>query len=659
MKRTFGHQAAAQAKLDLSTRGHFLSIVYSGYQVKFPPLFKMPYRKGHKCGRAHSYFRKGHSTSPPTLPLGGISVNSVKTCKKNFNRLSAEIYRLGSREKQVTPCILRPRKATASVLEAAEEKAHGDDSSYCLVNLAQLSKFTSLCAREHSKYAPHCEADFTFPSSGRAYQGLGTSLTAVCRKCKFATQQQTLYNTVRLTGKGRPNVDLNVGLSQFMLSSGVAYKDVTLLFSLLNCKSISERGLKKGVKKVCAFVEKAGEQQLHKNREMLKEFVEHQEHGEVIVGTDSAYNNASKGRSFAARGTQVSTPVVEYMTDKMLPIHIGAATQICCTKPAGQVVCKGKHSGCTATMNPDVAICNAEGKAAEDAYKALERQTGKKITKFVADGTHLVMSKVKKNDANVEKLECITHVSRAQRRHFYKFNYSDELLGTVNKAHSKQVLSTLVVNRCAAEMTLARKRFKNDKKFFDSVEKARVNIVQCLSGVHTNCRQNSLVCDGKRPPALLHGQRFLNMSPLDRRNIQSAVDYRLNPVMVAKQRFMLSTNKIEALHNRVFRLCPKHKTAKRTFQARNLNAVLIDSIGLANATVEVAEKMGLKFSSAALCMLKKIQRDLDYHQRNQKTWKFIRSRHQLRLARLKLKQLRKLKVEDANNVPLEHSYALA
>ena len=117
------------------------------------------------------------------------------------------------------------------------------------------------------------------------------------------------------------------------------------------------------------------------------------------------------------------------------------------------------------------------------------------------------------------------------------------------------------------------------------------------------------MCDGKRPPAL-----FLNMSPLNRRKIQSAVDYRLNPVMVVKNDLCCQQIRLRPCTT----VCSGCVQSIKHQNVQNANAVLIDSIGLTIATVEVAEKIGLKFSSAVLWMLKKIQRDLDYHQWNRK-----------------------------------------
>ena len=87
-------------------------------------------------------------------------------------------------------------------------------------------------------------------------------------------------------------------------------------------------------------------------------------------------------------------------------------------------------------------------------------------------------------------------------------------------------------------------------------------------------------------------QGTLTLSPKDAQLVQKVIDYKLGADKVKAQGKMLDTNKIEAFHNCVFRLCPKSKMQKKTCKARNFNAALIDSVQLANLIETMSKSAG-------------------------------------------------------------------
>ena len=102
-----------------------------------------------------------------------------------------------------------------------------------------------------------------------------------------------------------------------MLDTSLSYRDTSLLFMLLDCNTVSERGLKKSAKKLAPLYEQARAQQMNENINKLKEVVSHQEDPPHIdLGIDTAHNNPIKGRAFSQPGT--SSPVVEYTTKRRM-----------------------------------------------------------------------------------------------------------------------------------------------------------------------------------------------------------------------------------------------------------------------------------------------------------------------------------------------------
>ena len=231
-----------------------------------------------------------------------------------------------------------------------------------------------------------------------------------------------------------------------------------------------------------------------------------------------------------------------------------------------------------------------------------------KVANFLSDGTHQVTARPRVEQPSVSKLEDVIHLNRNMGKEVWKRDFSCELLGSKdNHTTAKKALSNLLVNRCAVELKLFRKKFSNDKQFFDKVEKCRVNLVNCLSGEHKACKKSSMMCRGYGIKDRFYGTRHMNFTPKDAQLVLEVIDYKLGADKVKAQRKILDTNKIKAIHNRVFRLCSKSKTQKRTLKARNFNAALIDSVQLANSIVAISKSAGFTLSLKALLGLRFLQ----------------------------------------------------
>ncbi len=619
----------------------------------------MPHKKGKKLKRCKSSFKPGHqyhARKPSDDEFVEEEAENPKKSTKNYQRLTRDIYELGFSAKPDQPTsILRPTKANKSPLEGAEEDVKKSEqcTGYRIISINKLVTFMSTVGREHHAHSPGCMEELTIPCWGEQTQGLGTSLHVHCPGCGYTSSRHKLYNTIKKSERGRPCVDLNVAMGNFMLDSSISYRDVTILFTLLDCNTISERGLKKATKNVAPILEKIGNDEIDENIKKLKTIISHQEEADVGLSTDTMYNNPSKGGAHTGNGTQASTPVFETTTKKSMILHVGVDNQLCYSKEPGSVECSLNHKDCAVSIPPGETLSSTESKTAEEAILKLEEE-GIKVTSFLSDRSHQVMAGVKRANPSIEKLDDIVHYSRSQKKQFYKYTYSEQLLGKSKKEAAKNRLADIIRDRCSAELKVGRWAEKDEKKFLLRMEMVRQNIAKCLRGNHEHCRKHSYVCRGKRHTVLFNGMRNLNMTEEDMINVQEVIDYRLNAGAVTRQRKVLNTNKVEAHHNRVLRLCPKHKTQKRTLRARNLNAALIDSIGVANSILKVGRSLGLKFSRHAVTSLSRMERQMNSENVRQKSIKFIRNRYKMRLKKLKLKAQAKTNKEKAFNVPIDH-----
>jgi len=120
---------------------------------------------------------------------------------------------------------------------------------------------------------------------------------------------------------------------------------------------------------------------------------------------------------------------------------------------------------------------------------------------------------------------------------------------------------------------------------------------------------------------------------------------RLNPDMLQKQRFLYSTNRVEAIHLRTLRVVPKSKLYRRTYAARCRSVVLTDSLGSHKTAKLQAARLGYSFSDAATRKLAAINAREDYYKKREKLASTIKARFLAKRARATLRKLSKLSVK--------------
>ena len=258
-------------------------------------------------------------------------------------------------------------------------------------------------------------------------------------------------------------------------------------------------------------------------------------------------------------------------------------SQVC---PTGRTVCQHKDS-------PTVSY--PQGKRLSDVEKLSAEATTAKlnannipVTGVLCDGSGQLTSVLKKH--NIGKLECVEDLSRGTRG---CKDWSDGFLDQGVSNEAKKAVSVAVRKWTSMELSHTRKKYPNDDtKFLQSTEKARQNIVPCLPGDHSKCWRLSLVCRSKsRQNKRLVPQ--LDLSAKDAKNMQEVVDYKLEKEKVAKQGYLLSTNKVEAFYLWTFALSPKSKLYKTMFHARCLNCVWLDRHATAVSMVKLGRAKGL------------------------------------------------------------------
>ena len=448
---------------------------------------------------------------------------------RNYNRLPSEVYDLGLAGTELTPSILRPVRDRINQLEE-QQKVDKYITNNRIVNMSMFGKvMTEACAR-HKKNHQYCETvlggpDWQFPAATELCQGLGCSVEVACTKCTFVQERKPLSPQTIRKKKGRRPFVVNSGLGQYMASSSTALNSITTLFPLIDVRCPNEKTILSHIYSACDVNKQLSHDQFNMNIQAISMITDHMAENapqKVIVSGDTVYNNASRGAN-RQPGTQSSTPFLEMTTKKNLILGIEVHTQIC--HKCGLGIRAGAfHKGCIRNYPSPGPLSQVEKRASQDFYNKIDHSLlSGKITHHLSDACKQIKtSKTHK----IERILCKQHVQRGQRRLFYKISadLSKELFGKGKAVNlNKNAMSHVIVNRCSKELTKARKKFKDDQKFFQFTQKARFNIVKCLSGFHAGCNKDSLVCQPKQRRTSKHEFPFMIK---DMAKIQEVIDYR-------------------------------------------------------------------------------------------------------------------------------------
>lgn len=438
-------------------------------------------------------------------------------------RLDADVYELGVKNSKYTPSILRPCSSNTS-------QPHPDNTnidyltSNRFTNMEEVSNLMSNVCQAHQRSHPKCPGpQFAFPRATEKCQGLGTSVETVCLNCDFKMPHTPLFKKV--SSKTKPSAEINVRLGQYMVNSEVSMSSVRCLLSILDCNAPSEKTLLRNMAKASHVHMELGHKQIQSNQEKLSQIIAHmpQDSAEkAIISCDTVYNNSARGGK-RQPGTQSVTPFIEMTTEKQLIIDMECQSKIC--NKCG-LTDSDSHEGCLKSYPGRGAMSRAEKIAAELFYEKVKAgPLSGKVTHFLADGSNQIMSGI--NDPSVEKIMCVQHLKRVQRRKFYKTVglLKQDLFGRHDPWARKLQLGNNIVNRCSIELTRARRKHAgDDARFLSSCNEIRYNVLDCLSGSHTNCTKASFVCQPQKDHQIT---KCWALSTSDVNVLQSVVDYRL------------------------------------------------------------------------------------------------------------------------------------
>ena len=464
-------------------------------------------------------FKKGHPPYPPK-EVEDTAIKESQPEKRNLSRLPEEVYDKGLNKSNEPPSILR----TIRKRKIEEEIINGEYiTDNRIVNMEMNAEFWSQVFPLHFKHDPTCtQPSFQFLYETEDRYGLGCAVQAYCTKCCYTSPKKPMSPQAKTTKKGRKPYVLNQRLGQHMCRSEHALKSACDLFCMLDVRCPNEKTMLDHINKAGEVTVKLAQDEMEKNKDILSQIIDHRP-GEVkgIVACDTLYNNAARGAN-RVPGTQACIPFVEYTTGEMMPVDMQIYQQVCPVCKLGFK--KGMHKGCLRNYPSPGPMSDVEKRGCKQFFNTIAHSQLKgKITHFLSDGCKQFGPVLN----NKERLLCIVHIKRGQRRKFYKVckDLPKNFFGPAGTAANtkKNTMSHHFINRCAKELTLARKQYKKDEEFFKVCQKIRHNIIKCLAGFHSGCDKASLVC---RPRRNKQETKTYALSMYDMVKLQAVIDYR-------------------------------------------------------------------------------------------------------------------------------------
>ena len=645
--------------------------------------------------RRSTFFAKGHASKFTWLE-GSVRRNgedAVDVPAKVWRRLPREVYSIAQTEFPSTPCILRPADSAVDPWDDASldiqtenggrvetgelqpsiqksyHKAPGSEAKESetftrlqgnrVVNMTKLSEMFNIVYRKHFEESENCAGKFIFPASDESLWGLGTTVGVTCSLCHYKDQFKLYEETVCAphSQKGRKAAKINLQLGAFLTKSNTPYTDIRFLFATIDVAPPSEHCITKNVDNLSQQWPAINDRKMKQNCEVVKNLLKHQNLKQIKPITcmsDTVYNNPPKGRAMNQPGTQCSIPIVECETVKKMVLGISTLNRLC----VSGAKCNLSHPGCTANLAPETSMGSAESKLLLNNVKQLQEKDIV-VGAIVEDGVDLKKSK----DLGIEKELCHVHMARCQRRRVHRINFSSETVGRTTRGaqmHFKNLVGNAISKRCTQEIKLTRKKFPlDDSKFMKKISEAKDNILDCLSGKHNKCKKFSSVCSGEGDKKILNStplKRPLCLDEKEKISLQAVINFRLNAPMAYRQRNFWNTNRVESLHLRTLKLCPKFKTYKKNYTNRNHSAMHSDSVGAGISILTLLRQN--KTMPATNKYFKKIHNKCVYHSLRQKGEDFRRRRKYLSVQKARLKRLQCLSAHSSNmDVPIDHTYS--
>ena len=220
------------------------------------------------------------------------------------------------------------------------------------------------------------------------------------------------------------------------------------------------------------------------------------------------------------------------------------------------------------------------------------------------------------------------HVGSNQSKKIKNTDFSKKMFGMKKDSERKTLTSRFASDlstRCSVEHHAAMNFYGGDVvRVTKKMPLVRLNLIQCYSGVHTLCRKYSFVCEGKNANNWISNSSYLKRNfridkPTndDLIKLKECIHYRLGHGVLGKTKYLLSTQKCEAVNKAISATVPRNLTFSRNHDGRTDAAIHTVNFGIGAAILTECEQAGVGLTHGT-----RVTRHL---------WKMQREREMLKL----------------------------
>jgi hypothetical protein len=554
----------------------------------------IPWNKGNQaletvnCVVASTSAADGPCESDSTVTVGGdYADEDIKLVRPRADVYAEAAFSMTS--PLLVPSKLRPEKL-------ATLKEEDENACMCgeniIINIDKLQHIIE-AFYEHSYFSPACTgACPTINISER--KGLCLKINVTCKNCTFETGDMPTYHEVRHGTRGPATGTLNDNLLMAVMKSRIGVSDATLMLSCLNVQAPAASLLYAKVNRMSDNLQQLNETAMLENVQFVRDVnTLAGRMNEVDIATDTAFNNRPQAGYEAA--TQSVAIVTELNTSKKLPLTMQVANKLCPKRNCN-------HDNCKKNYDTADSISSSESKLAKKNLEFLEAQNIIKIKSVTCDASAQLSKTVREHSAKfkrpIKQYTCFVHFMRTVQKHVKNVSLQSTLPGN-DKPLFLRKLSASVRERVRMEVTRIRKNVETDEDFVTRSQAAVENIIPCFHNNHENCKLKSLVCISHlsvyKPKFLPYG-KHLELCDDDQNTLTNVLTKSLSAEKLEKISRLLTTNKCESLHHRIFTIAPKNTLWSRNFAGLSHSAVHSSIHGTGKSILKLATCIGMKYN---------------------------------------------------------------
>jgi hypothetical protein len=250
-------------------------------------------------------------------------------------------------------------------------------------------------------------------------------------------------------------------------------------------------------------------------------------------------------------------------------------------------------------------MASVEYKSTKQNLESIRQQGIINVTGIVSDGCNQIPRLIRdlkmEHQYSIDHYTCCVHSNRTTQKHVKHLKFVSKYKN--NDTFQRQ-LSVVISQRITRELKRVNKLYFNNSNFNNCnfIEKAHlaiINVPQCVSGDHSQCKNSSLICKGGRHldcTKFLPNGQYVKLSIWDKNTLCTKLSEDFSKSNLAKLAPMFNTNACESLNHRAFTYAPKFTVWSRNFSGLCMSACLSNSLGTGKSTLTVSNKLGVPYS---------------------------------------------------------------